>query len=71
MSFKLVCETKVYGVIWRLVLWCNTDQTGHCALFWPKRIGYDPKGCELCLCRMKPGESLVEVRSDANVQIAR
>jgi len=36
-----------------------------------KRIGQDPKDCELCLFRMKPGESLVEVRSDADVQIAR
>jgi len=31
----------------------------------------DPKGSELCAYRMKPGESLVEVRSGANVQIAR
>jgi hypothetical protein len=31
---------------------------------------YDPKDCELYLGRMKPGESLVEVRNNADVQIA-
>lgn len=31
----------------------------------------DPKESELCLHRMKPDESLVEVRSDTNVQIVR
>ena len=31
----------------------------------------DPKDGELYLDRTKPGETLVEVRSDANVQIAR
>lgn len=29
----------------------------------------DPKGGELCLHRMKPGETLVEVRSVIDVQI--
>ena len=31
----------------------------------------DPKGGELCLGRVKPGETLVEARSDTNVQIVR
>ena len=31
----------------------------------------DPKGGELCLNKMKPGETQVEVCSDADVQIAR
>ena len=31
----------------------------------------DPKGGELCLNKMKPGETPVEVCSDADVQIAR
>jgi len=31
----------------------------------------DPKDGELCLGRMKPGEILVEVRSDTDVQIVR
>jgi len=32
---------------------------------------WDPKDIELSLNRMKSGEILMEVRSDANVQIAR
>jgi len=36
-----------------------------------KYIDEDPKDGELYLDRMKPGETLVEVRSGANVQIAR
>jgi hypothetical protein len=32
---------------------------------------WDPKDGELCLCRVKPGETLVEARSDSDVQIDR
>ena len=32
---------------------------------------WDPKDGELCLSRRKPGETLVEVRSDSDVQIDR
>ena len=32
---------------------------------------WDPKDGELCLSRMKPEETLVEVRSDSDVQIDR
>jgi len=32
---------------------------------------WDPKDGELCLGRMKPEETLVEVRSDTDVQIVR
>ena len=32
---------------------------------------WDPKDGELCLNRMKPEETLVEVRSDSDVQIDR
>jgi len=32
---------------------------------------WDPKDGELCLNRVKPGETLVEVRSDSDVQIDR
>ncbi|KAF4678479.1 hypothetical protein FOZ62_020340, partial [Perkinsus olseni] len=31
----------------------------------------DPKDGELCLSRVKPGETLVEARSDTDVQIVR
>ena len=34
-------------------------------------ISWDPKDGELCLCRMKAGETLMEVRSDTDVQIVR
>ena len=36
-----------------------------------EHICWDPKDCELCLHRVKPGESLVEARSDTDVQIVR
>ena len=34
-----------------------------------ERTRWDPKDGELCLSRMKPEETLVEVRSDSDVQI--
>jgi hypothetical protein len=37
----------------------------------PEHICRDPKDGELCLSRTKPGETLVEVRSDTDVQIVR
>ena len=36
-----------------------------------ERIRWDPKDGELCLSRTKPEETLVEVRSDSDVQIDR
>ena len=36
-----------------------------------ERICWDPKDGELCLSRAKPGETLVEARSDSDVQIDR
>lgn len=36
-----------------------------------ERIRWDPKDGELCLARMKSGETLMEVRSDSDVQIDR
>ena len=36
-----------------------------------ERIGSDPKDGELCLSRVKPGETLVEARSGTDVQIVR
>ena len=36
-----------------------------------ERIRWDPKDGELCLSRMKPEETLVEVRSGPDVQIDR
>ena len=36
-----------------------------------ERTRWDPKDGELCLSRVKPGETLVEARSDTDVQIVR
>ena len=36
-----------------------------------EHICWDPKDGELCLCRVKSGETLMEVRSDTDVQIVR
>ena len=36
-----------------------------------ERTRWDPKDGELCLSRLKPGETLVEGRSDSDVQIDR
>ena len=36
-----------------------------------EHICWDPKDGELCLNRVKPGETLVEARSDSDVQIYR
>ena len=34
-----------------------------------EHVCWDPKDGELCLCRLKPGETLVEDRRDTDVQI--
>ena len=41
--------------------------------YWAEseRARWDPKDGELCLRRSKPGETLVEDRSDSDVQIDR
>ena len=36
-----------------------------------ERTRWDPKDGELCLSRLRPGETLVEGRSDSDVQIDR
>ena len=36
-----------------------------------EHVCWDPKDGELCLSRVKPGETLVEARSDSDVQIDR
>jgi len=59
-------------------LWWESSRRTHHRPIWIlldrfelERICWDPKDCELCLHRVKPGESLVEARSDTNVQIVR
>ena len=58
---------------------CVTTQCSHsrgvsCSLraeAHPERTRWDPKDGELCLVRTKSGETLMEVRSDSDVQIDR
>ena len=52
-----------------LALSTDHDPTGE--RFECKHTCWDPKDGELCLCRVKPGETLVEARSDSDVQIDR
>ena len=48
---------------------CNIDRSVIYERSELERICWDPKDGELCLRRTKPGETLVEVRRDSNVQI--
>ena len=48
-----------------------TDHDSLDERFEYERTCWDPKDGELCLSRMKPEETLVEVRSDSDVQIDR
>ena len=49
----------------------STDHDPSGERFECEHICRDPKDGELCLSRPKPGETLVEGRSDSNVQIDR
>ena len=42
-----------------------------CERFENEHTCWDPKDGELCLSRVKPEETLVEARSDTDVQIVR
>jgi hypothetical protein len=53
----------------RLALSTDHDPSGE--RFEYEHICWDPKDGELCLCRVKPGETLVEARSVSDVQIDR
>ena len=46
------------------------DQT-FCDVSEVEHVCWDPKDGELCLSRVKPEETLVEARSDSDVQIDR
>ena len=63
---KLASATKVNA--WICALATDRDlESG----FEQEHECYDPKDGELCLRRAKSGETLVEARSDADVQIVR
>ena len=47
------------------------DRSFTCERFEYEHICWDPKDGDLCVGRVKPGETLVEARSDTDVQIVR
>ena len=49
----------------------STDHLPSGSRFEFEHLCWDPKDGELCLNRAKPGETLVEARSDTDVQIVR
>ena len=49
----------------------STDHDPSGERFECEHTCWDPKDGELCLSRAKPGETLVEARSDCDVQIDR
>ena len=56
---------------WTLFVWWHYRPTITCERFEFEHICWDPKDGDLCLNRVKPGETLVEARSDTDVQIVR
>ena len=50
---------------------CNIDRSVIYERSELERIRWDPKDGELCLSRAKSGETLMEARSDTDVQIVR
>jgi hypothetical protein len=67
---KPVCAMKVRGVGGREPA-PSADHDPSGDRFEWERTCWDPKDGELCLSRAKPGETLVEARSDSDVQIDR
>ena len=64
-------ECVVKGVV-LIVFFSWKQPTSVCEeRFECKHICWDPKDGELYLRRVKPGETLVEARSDTDVQIVR
>ena len=64
-------ESKGTWCLGRNVSALSTDHEPSGERFECEHTCWDPKDGELCLSRTKPGETLVEVRSDSNVQIDR
>ena len=69
MKVKVVSAAEV-GI---LLSWVRgtIDRSFACERFEYEHICWDPKDGDLCLNRVKPGETLVEARSDTDVQIVR
>lgn len=64
-------KVKSSGTRWEEQSAPSTDHDSTEERFECEHTCWDPKDGELCLNRTKPGETLVEVRSDSNVQIDR
>ncbi len=70
VSGKLICVMKVTVVrTFRGALSAGHNPSGERSEC--EHTCWDPKDGELCLSRAKPGETLVEARSDSDVQIDR
>jgi hypothetical protein len=63
---KLPCVMKVTVVATQSAGLNPSGERSEC-----EHTCWDPKDGELCLNRVKPGETLVEARSDCDVQIHR
>ena len=68
-SVKLPCIMKVIVVV-------SFEHNPPASILWENGLSVSihvgtRKMCELCLNRVKPGETLVEARSDSDVQIDR
>jgi hypothetical protein len=61
-------KVKSSGTRWEEQSAPSTDHDSTEERFECEHTCWDPKDGELCLNRTKPGETLVEVRSDSNVQ---
>eukprot|EP01035_Chromulina_nebulosa_P050325 gene50325-68426_t len=68
MKVKVLYWAEVGSRNWRAQ---STDHDPSGERFECEHTCWDPKDGELCLSRAKPGETLVEARSDSNVQIDR
>ena len=78
-AMKVKCRLTARAVIRRHV-WRRRNRgprhglacfSEHCSGADLEPTRWDPKDGELCLARMKPEETLVEFRSDSDVQIDR
>ena len=69
LGVKLRREMKVKG--WEHLCVHQHPELTFCDASAVERICWDPKDGELCLNRVKPEETLVEARSDSDVQIDR
>ena len=69
LGVKLGREMKVKS--WEHFCVHRRPERTFCDASAVERICWDPKDGELCLNRVKPEETLVEARSDSDVQIDR